>query len=53
MLTDLAFLITTLGLLYSFILYGKNVILKDFGTGLLVGFGFIIEVDDGLDRQFF
>ena len=40
MLNDLLFLIQTLSLFHSFILYGKNVPLKDF---VLVGSGFIIE----------
>ena len=45
----LAFLISTLSLFYSFIQYVKNVLLKDF---VLVGTGFIIDIDDDLKRQF-
>ena len=52
MLIDLAFLITTLSLFHSFIIYGKNIFLKDFGAGLLVGTGLIIEVVYDLNRQF-
>ena len=47
MLTDLAFLISTLSLFHSFTQYGKNVLLKGFA---LVRTGLIIEVDDYLNR---
>ena len=48
MLTDLAFLIPTLGLFHWFIQYGKNVLLKDF---VLYGTGLIRDVDDDLSKQ--
>ena len=46
MLTDLAFLISTLSLFHLFIQYGKNIFLKDF---FHVGTGLLIEVDDDLN----
>ena len=48
MLTDLAFLIPTLGFFHWFIQYGKNVLLKDF---VLYGNGLIRDVDDDLSKQ--
>ena len=45
MLSDLAFLISTLSLFHSFMQYGKNVFLKDFA---LDGIDFVVEVDADL-----
>ena len=47
MLIDLAFLIPTFSIFYSFLKYGKNIPLKDF---ILVGSGLIIEANDDLSK---
>ena len=47
MLIDLSFPILTLSLFHPFIWHGKNVPLKDF---VLVGNGFMIEIDDDLSK---